>query len=96
LETFKKNIEFDLDEVFLEELLKNQNGLCGVTNVPIIIPTKNETKIYETASLDRVDNSKGYIKGNVMWVALGVNYMKNRHSNEDLKELIDRIFKYRK
>jgi hypothetical protein len=46
--------------------------------------------------LDRVDNSKGYIKGNMMWVVLGVNYMKNRHSNEDLKELIDRIFKYRK
>lgn len=92
----KKNIEFDLDEKYLEELIKNQNGLCGITNVPVIIPQKNETKIYETASLDRIDNSKGYIKGNVMWVVLGINYMKNRHSNEDLKELIDRIFKYKK
>lgn len=89
----KKNIEFDLDENYLEELIKKQYWLCGITNVPIVIPTKNETKIYETASLDRIDNSIGYVKGNVMWVVLGVNYMKNRHSNEDLKELIDRIFK---
>lgn len=92
----KKNIEFDLDEVFLEELMKNQNGLCGITNVPIVIPTRIETKIYETASLDRIDNSIGYIKGNVMWVVLGINYMKNRHSNSDLITLINKIFEYRK
>jgi hypothetical protein len=92
----KKNIEFDLEEDYLNQLFKIQSGLCGITNVPIKIPTRIETKIYETASLDRIDSSSGYIKGNVMWVVLGINYMKNRHSNEDLKELIDRIFEYRK
>lgn len=92
----KKNIEFDLDEEYLDQLFKSQCGFCGITNVPIKIPTKNETKIYETASLDRIDSSIGYVKGNVMWVVLGVNYMKNRHPNSDLMTLLDKIFEYRK
>jgi hypothetical protein len=58
------------------------------------MPEKNSvTKIYETASLDRIDNKKGYIKGNVRWVLLGINYMKNRHSDEDLNILINKIKK---
>ncbi len=31
-----------------------------------------------------------------MWVVLGVNYMKNRHSNSDLMTLINKIFEYKK
>ena len=29
-----------------------------------------------TASLDRIDSSKGYVKGNVQWVHKDVNFMK--------------------
>ena len=91
----KKGYEYNLDSEYLEGLFNEQNSLCGITRVPIKLPNKNdETKIYETASLDRIDNSIGYVKGNVRWVVLGINYMKNRHSDEDVIILIDKIKSY--
>ena len=81
-----------MDSKYLEVLFDEQNGLCGITGISIKLPNReSDTKIYETASLDRVDNKLGYIKNNVRWVVLGVNYMKNRHSDEDLIILINKI-----
>lgn len=48
---------------------------CPYLKVPIVSP-----------SLDRIDNSKGYIKGNVEVISLKANRMK---SNATFKELID-------
>ena len=36
-----------------------------------------------TASLDRIDSNKGYIKGNVQWVHKDVNTMKMDHTQEE-------------
>ena len=35
-----------------------------------------------TASLDRIDNSKGYLKGNVQWVHKDVNMAKGTMKND--------------
>jgi len=81
-----------IDSEYLESLFDEQNGKCGITGIVIKLPNKNDdTKIYETASLDRINNKLGYIKNNVRWVVLGINYMKNRHSDEDVITLIDKI-----
>jgi len=49
-----------------------------------------------SASLDRIDNEKGYIKGNVRFVCLGINYMKNRRADSEVFELLDKILEYYK
>ena len=36
----------------------------------------------DQASLDRIDNSKGYVKGNVRFVALIYNYARNGFDDE--------------
>lgn len=41
----------------------------------------------QTASLDRIDSSKGYIPGNVQWVHKDVNKMKLALSEKRLLEL---------
>lgn len=85
--------KFNLKEKYLEKLFIKQGGKCKVTNIPIELHgcyTKKGT-LATTASLDRIDNSKGYIKGNVRFVSLGVNYMKNRRSDEELFELLSLI-----
>lgn len=86
---------FDLDKEFITDLLQNiQNNKCAITGVPIKFT--EDTKIYETPSLDRIDSSKGYTKDNVQWVMLGVNYMKLNHSGDDLNKALSLIVEHYK
>lgn len=39
--------------------------------------------IEQTASLDRIDSSKGYIEGNIQWIHKELNWLKN-----DLDEMV--------
>lgn len=50
--------------------------ICGVDL------TISGTYMYNTASLDRIDNSKGYEEGNIQWVHKDVNFMKRTYSQE--------------
>lgn len=45
------------------------------------------------ASLDRIDSSKGYVKGNVQFVCLSMNYAKNGFSDQQIKDFVDSIRK---
>jgi hypothetical protein len=88
-----KKLEFDLNEEFIKDLLEvKQNNKCAITGCPIKVKSKNEESfLYETASLDRIDSSKGYTKDNVHWVMLGVNYMKMDCTIEELIKTLDLI-----
>lgn len=81
-----RNIEFDLDQQYLDDLYIKQNFKCALTGESIYITNKQSGY---TASLDRVDSSKGYIKGNVCWVHKDVNFMKSNLS-------LDRFYKLSK
>ena len=66
---------FDITIEYLDLLWKEQRGKCALSNIPIKISEK-VTDNQTTASLDRIDSSKGYIKGNVQWVHKDLNRMK--------------------
>lgn len=74
-----RGIKFDLLPNDLEEYILNQKFKCALSGIDINI-TKSfatkENRILNTASLDRIDSSKGYIKGNVQWVHKDINVMK--------------------
>lgn len=38
-----------------------------------------------TASVDRIDSSKGYIPGNIQFVSTCINYLKNTMSDKDTR-----------
>ena len=69
------NFSFLLTPEYLEELFIQQDRKCSLSNLPIEF-RPNYLKNEQTASLDRIDNSKGYIVGNVQWVHKQVNFMK--------------------
>lgn len=69
----KRGIEFNLTIDYVWELYEKQNKLCALTNWPIIF-AKNS---FQTASLDRINSSLGYVTGNVQWVHKDINKMKN-------------------
>ena len=88
-----KKIEFDVDYDFLYNLFyKEQNERCAITGVKMKLcrNPKNEG-IHIGASLDRIDCSLGYVRGNVRFVVLGINYMKNSAPDWQLFELIKSI-----
>jgi hypothetical protein len=58
------------------ELYQKQEGKCALSGLPIFFPATNKGEF--TASLDRIDSSKGYIEGNVQWVHKDINIMKNK------------------
>jgi len=75
-----------------------QNGICEFTGVNLILSSYSKISknpIY-AASLDRIDNSKGYIKGNIRWVSRAINWMKNSMSDNMLNELIGLIIENKK
>lgn len=84
----RRNIAFNLDIVDLWNLYLKQNKLCALTGVPIILESAikgcNVNWDIITASLDRIDNSKGYEKDNVWWVHKVMNRLKNNYSLSEL------------
>ena len=57
----------------IADLLAEQGGCCALSGLPIsACGDLNDI----TASLDRVDNSKGYVNGNIQLVHKKVNMMR--------------------
>lgn len=95
---FKRNAKrrgLDWDESltieFLYKLLIKQNRKCALSGLDIdltedrIDSNINFKKM--TASLDRIDSSKGYKVNNVQWVHKDINKMKNNYSEDYFKKL---------
>lgn len=84
-----RDLEFNVTLDFLWELLESQNFRCALTGVPINLSRKIKDSNVDysdfTASLDRIDNTKGYVRDNVWWVHRTVNRLKNNYSVDELK-----------
>lgn len=79
-----RKIEFSISIEYAYSIYLKQNKQCAISKLPIIF-WENATKKICTASLDRIDNSKGYIEGNIHWVHKKINQIK---MDMDLKEFI--------
>lgn len=86
-----KECTITLDD--LQEQWNKQKGICPYSGISLIIPTykKNHKDPIYAASVDRIDNSKGYVPGNIQFVSTCINYMKNTMSDEDTKFVCKRI-----
>jgi len=86
-----KDVEITIED--LEEIWNKQNGVCEFSGVQLILSSysKIEKNPIYSASLDRIDSSKGYVKGNIRWVSRSINYMKNTMSDNMVWELCNLI-----
>jgi hypothetical protein len=80
-----RGLVFDVTIEDLWALFEKQGRACALTGLPLEFNMKTAGR--NTASLDRVDSSEGYVTGNVQWVHRDVNLMKNALSEERLLEL---------
>jgi hypothetical protein len=94
----RSKYEFNLDGEFLWDLFLKQNRKCALSGIEIGFPkawgVKSKTEI--TASLDRIDSSKGYIKDNVQWVHKHINTMKMHMTDQQFIEICKQVAGYNK
>jgi hypothetical protein len=77
----------------LWELYKNQKGLCALSG--LLIEFNKKTAKASSASLDRIDSSKGYDIDNLQWVHKDINLMKMDFSQDKFLELCKKIITHK-
>lgn len=77
----RKPVELTLTMDEAWDLFLKQNRKCALSGIELSFPRVSKDKSY-TASLDRIDSSKGYILDNVQWVHKDINLMKNKFDNQ--------------
>lgn len=80
------NIEFTVTIEEIWELFLKQDGKCALTGYPIKL-SRNPKSERPTASLDRLDPSKGYTRDNCQWVHKTVNLCKHTLTNKEFINL---------
>ena len=88
--TKNRNKIVDIDINYLKVLWDNQQGKCPYTNFDLKLQSHVNHGLhkfedwYLYASLDRIDSNLGYIKGNVQFISVAINFMKNKFSSESV------------
>jgi len=90
-----------VSEYYLKNLWDLQLGMCPFTNQTMILPKNSgeggQIKLSPyNASLDRIDNSKGYVAGNVRFVSLMANYARNTFTDEQVIEFCKEVANHNK
>ncbi len=88
----RRNLKFEIDIKYAWNLFLQQNRKCGMSGEPIgfVLSRKRNYK-NQTASLDRIDSTKGYIAGNVWWVHKDLNRLKSNFSIAEILEWSNKI-----
>lgn len=77
-----RNIAIEISMEYAWELFLKQRRICCLSGLPLVFSKSynrslsNQERQETTASLDRIDSSKGYVVGNVQWVHKDINLMK--------------------
>jgi hypothetical protein len=91
-----RNLCFDITKEYAWELFIKQNRKCFYTKIDLIMQPGDNKRVNlddNHASLDRIDSSKGYIEGNVVWVHKNINTMKLDMSHKEFVEWCSLVYK---
>lgn len=81
----RQNIDgYDLTKEYIQELSEKQEYKCYYTGVSLKIGNK-----LTNPTIDRIDSSRGYVKGNVVICTEIANIMKNDLSISEMKQQIE-------
>jgi hypothetical protein len=84
----------DLTLSYLYELWHNvQQGRCALSNIEMELPPtiKHKHTEHHSASLDRIDSSKGYVQANVQFICKFINLGKGNSTDDSVRELLNKI-----
>lgn len=73
----------DLSTEYMVDLWEQQCGRCHYSGLEMIKPTYGSGRSPYSPSIDRIDSTRGYVKGNVVWATWICNAGKNDLSVAD-------------
>lgn len=87
-----RDLSFDLTIQDAWQKFLDQNRLCALSGNLLVFNPKycnprSKAQEWQTASLDRIDSSRGYSLDNIQWVHVSVNYMKMDINQTDFIKL---------
>ena len=85
----RKSIPLTITKKYVWDLFLKQDRKCALSGVELYFPSKNGASY--TASLDRIDSSKGYIENNVQWVHKDINMMKRIYTQKYFIEMCKKV-----
>lgn len=88
-----RGLSFDLQLQQIWDLFIKQNRRCALSGELILLGINGKR---QTASLDRIDSSKGYTIDNVQWVHKSINKMKMDISDEQFINWCHKVSAFRK
>ncbi len=77
----KHKIEISIKDAWEQFLVQDRK--CALSGVELSFAPCQSAARQQTASLDRIDSTKGYELGNVQWVHKDINWMKGSLSDAD-------------
>ena len=93
----QRDRDLDIDLKYIWRLFLRQQRRCALTGVELsFVSDYRNNKREQTASLDRIDSDKGYVRGNVQWVHKDINKLKQSFSEKRLIELCQMICENRR
>lgn len=79
----KNKINCNIDENYLKFIFERQNGKCFYSDILINWSSPKNRK--DSLSIDRIDSTKGYVKGNVVLTTRRINAMKLDATLDEMK-----------
>ena len=81
----------------LKEIWEKSGGICPYTKIKLTLPigfaNPNPAISYRMASIDRINSSKGYVRGNIQYVSRNINYAKGILTHQQMLDFINLIKK---
>lgn len=84
----KMNIDFniEIDDIIIPKI-------CPVLNIEILSIPANTKAAHNSASIDRIDNTKGYVKGNIRIISFRANCLKSDATLNEIKMIYNDLLK---
>ncbi len=95
-----RGLPFDITMEYAYSILEQQNFKCSLSNMsiklePSAIKKQHNNKL-QTASLDRIDDNKGYIKDNIQWIHKELQSLKMNLTETQFLTWCHKISEYQK
>lgn len=89
-------LDFAVTAQDLADLFTAQHSRCALSGDVLEMRRKKAGRWIGNASLDRIDSSKGYVKGNLQWVTKAVNFAKQQQSQKEFIDMCKKVASHRK